>query len=102
VADNYVICNSPYSLAKRNSAENWGRQAARGGRQHGQGDAGAHRHPENFLPSSASAPLGELQTDEEIDRCMANLEHGFSAAKDREQYGIAGAARAARNHRMAG
>ena len=39
------------------------------------------------------ASLGEAQTDEEIDRCMANVQHGFSAAADREQYGIAGAAR---------
>ena len=38
------------------------------------------------------ASLGLAQTDEEIDRSMANAQHGLSAAADLDQYGIAGAA----------
>ena len=39
------------------------------------------------------ASLGQFQKDEDIDRWMGNVQHGFSAAEDRETYGIAGAAR---------
>ena len=96
VADNYVICNSPYSLAKSNSAENWvagNMRAADGstGRLTVQARIDTLRNFFALIRQRAS--LGEAQTDEEIDRCMANLQHGFSAAADREQYGIAGAAR---------
>ena len=38
------------------------------------------------------ASLGMAQTNEEIDRSMANAQHGLSAAADLDQYGIAGAA----------
>ncbi len=38
------------------------------------------------------ASLGLAQTDEEIDRSMANAQHGLSAAADLDQYGITGAA----------
>jgi len=58
VADNYVICNSPYSLAKRNSAENWvasNLRAADGstGRLTVQARIATLK---TSLPSSASAP----------------------------------------------
>ncbi|OEZ81441.1 hypothetical protein JAB8_49780 [Janthinobacterium sp. HH106] len=96
VADNYVICNSPYSLAKCNSAENWvagNLRAADGSTGRVTVQARIATLKNFFAIIGQRASLGEVQTDEEIDRCMANLEHGFSAAADREQYGIAGAAR---------
>lgn len=96
VADNYVICNSPYSLAKSNSAENWMAsklRAADGSTGRVTVQARIATLKNFFAIIGQRASLGEAQTDEEINRCMANLEHGFSAAQDREQYGIAGAAR---------
>ncbi|WP_219136835.1 DUF3274 domain-containing protein [Janthinobacterium sp. UMAB-60] len=96
VADNYVICNSPYSLAKSNSAENWvasNLRAADGSTGRVTVQARIATLKNFFAIIGQRASLGEVQTDEEIDRCMANAQHGFSAAKDREQYGIAGAAR---------
>jgi hypothetical protein len=96
VADNYVICNSPYSLAKSNSAENWvasNLRAADGSTGRLTVQARIATLSNFFALIGQRASLGEAQTDEEIDRCMANVQHGFSAAKDREQYGIAGAAR---------
>ena len=96
VADNYVICNSPYSLAKSNSAENWvagNLRAADGSTGRVTVQARIATLKNFFAIIGQRASLGEAQTDEEIDRCMANLEHGFSAAQDRERYGIAGAAR---------
>ena len=96
VADNYVICNSPYSLAKRNSAENWvagNLRAADGSTGRVTVQARIATLKNFFAIIGQRASLGEKQTDEEIDRFMANAQHGFSAAADREQYGIAGAAR---------
>lgn len=42
------------------------------------------------------ASLAEVQTDRRLDDWAANVQHGFSAAEDRERYGIAGAARGGR------
>ncbi|MGK5078324.1 T6SS effector phospholipase Tle3 domain-containing protein [Janthinobacterium sp. HLX7-2] len=96
VADNYVICNSPYSLAERNSAENWVGGNLRGtdgstGRVTVQARIETLKNFFDIIRQQAS--LGGARTDEEIDRWMANTQHGFSAATDRERYGIAGSAR---------
>ena len=95
VADNYVICNSPYSLAKSNSAENWvasNLRAADGSTGRLTVQARIATLKNFFALIGQRASLGLAQTDEEIDRSMANAQHGLSAAADLDQYGIAGAA----------
>jgi len=96
VADNYVICNSPYSLLESNGSENWVGSNLRGtdgstGRLTLQARIDTLKNFFDIIRKRAS--LGELQTDQRIDRCMANAAHGFAAAADREKYGIAGAER---------
>ncbi|WP_312440333.1 hypothetical protein [Janthinobacterium sp.] len=96
VADNYVICNSPYSLAKNNFSENWiGRnlRAADGSTGRVTVEARIETLTNFFEIIRERASLGQFQKDEDIDRWMGNVQHGFSAAEDRETYGIAGAAR---------
>ncbi|MGK5024196.1 T6SS effector phospholipase Tle3 domain-containing protein [Janthinobacterium sp. RB2R34] len=96
VADNYVICNSPYSVAESNFSENWigsNLRAADGSTGRVTVDARLETLKNFFEIIRQRASLGEVQTDERIDEWMANAQHGFTAAADREQYGIAGAAR---------
>jgi len=96
VADNYVICNSPYSLLESNGAENWVGSNLRGtdgstGRLTLQARLDTLKNFFDIIRKRAS--LGEVQTDQRIDHCMANAAHGFAAAADCEKYGIAGAGR---------
>ncbi|OYO30342.1 DUF3274 domain-containing protein [Janthinobacterium sp. PC23-8] len=96
VADNYVICNSPYSLAQSNFSENWigsNLRAADGSTGRVTVEARIQTLKNFFEILRQRASLGDVQTDQRVDDWMANEQHGFSAATDRETYGIAGAAR---------
>lgn len=96
VADNYVVCNSPYSLADSNFSENWisGNLRAADGSSGRLTLAARIATLKNFFDILRQrASLAASQTDERIDQAMGNARHGFSAARDREQYGIAGSAR---------
>ena len=96
VADNYVICNSPYSLRDSNGTENWvesNLRAANGSTGRVTGQARIETLKNFFDIIRKQAGLGLLQTDERINACMANSQHGFSADVDREAYGIAGEGR---------
>ena len=96
VADNYVICNSPYSLAKSNFSENWigsNLRAVDGSKGRVTVAARIETLKNFFEIIRQRASLAEVQTDQRLDDWAANVQHGFSAAADREQYGIAGAAR---------
>lgn len=96
VADNYVICNSPYSLAKNNMSENWigsNLRAADGSTGRVTLEARIETLKNFFEIIGQRASLGEVQTDQRVDDWAANVQHGFSAATDRDTYGIAGAAR---------
>ena len=99
VADNYVICNSPYSLAKSNASENWlgsNLRAADGSTGRVTVEARIETLKNFFEIIGQRASLGEVQTDQRLDGWAANVPHGFSSAADREQYGITGAARGGR------
>jgi len=96
VADNYVICNSPYSLAESNFSENWigGNLRAADGSSGRLTLAARLETLKNFFAIIRQrASLAALQTDERVDTVMGDAMRGFSAARDREQYGIAGSAR---------
>lgn len=96
VADNYVICNSPYSLAKSNFSENWigsNLRAADGSTGRVTVEARIETLKNFFEIIRERASLEQFQKDEDIDRWMGNVQHGFSVGEDRETYGIAGAAR---------
>ena len=99
VADNYVICNSPYSLAQSNFSENWigsNLRAVDGSKGRVTVAARIETLKNFFEIIRQRASLAEVQTDQRLDDWAANVQHGFSAAADRERYGIAGAARGGR------
>lgn len=88
VADTYVLCNPPYSLAKSNFTENWSAGGAKDrqggtGRQSLAARIGTLRAFFDIVRQPASPP----QEAEDIDRFMANDAHGFHIATDRSAYG---------------
>jgi len=88
VADSYVLCNSPYSLAESNFTEDWsasGNKDRQGGtgRQSLAARVGTLRAFFDIVRQPASRP----QEAADIDRFMANDAHGFHIAADRLQYG---------------
>lgn len=93
VADNYVLCNPPYSLVEKNFAEEWTQQNLLD--PHGR--AGRQTHAARIATLAAffdilrqRRELGALQTAARIDRHMANPVGGFTAKQDRTDYGING------------
>lgn len=88
VADTYVLCNPPYSLAESNFTENWSARDTRDkhggtGRQSLAARVGTLRAFLDIIRQPASRP----KTAEDIDQFMANEKHGFNIAKDRMAYG---------------
>jgi pimeloyl-ACP methyl ester carboxylesterase len=91
VADNYVLCSSPYSVLEKNGVETWcerNMEDAKGrtGRQTGQ--ARIQTLAAFFDIVRQRKPL--QQNTKRIDRRMANEAHGFTAALDRTAYGVDG------------
>lgn len=92
VADNYVLCNPPYSLLEKNGTESW----SQGGMKDPQGHTG--RVTEKARKETLAAffkivgdrkkkPAEVAPLDQRIDQRMANAGHGFTAADDRKNYG---------------
>lgn len=88
VADTYVLCNPPYSLAEKNFTENWTSGDAEDrhggtGRQTQAARLGTLRAFFDIIRQPASRP----QKAEDIDEFMANAAHGFHIATDRMEHG---------------
>ena len=88
VADTYVLCNPPYSLAEKNFTENWTSGDAEDrhggtGRQTQAARLGTLRAFFDIIRQPASRP----QKAEDIDEFMANAAHGFHIATDRVEHG---------------
>jgi pimeloyl-ACP methyl ester carboxylesterase len=88
VADNYVLCNAPYSLVKKNLTQGW----AERGMKDGNGNGGRQTSEARNKTLAAffdiirkQAPME--QTAEHIDKLMENKAHGFDAKSDRQNYG---------------
>lgn len=89
VADNYILCNPPYSLVTDNAMQGIAEFGMKD--KHGNGgrqsyDSRKHTMVEFFkiLRRQAKAE----QPAEKIDEAMANTAHGFNAASDRARYGF--------------
>lgn len=92
VADNYVLCNPPYSLVKKNGTQDWverGMTDAAGntGRQTWEARIGTLRAFFDIIRQQASA----AQPIATIDEAMKNEVHGFDAQSDRTKYGYGAA-----------
>jgi pimeloyl-ACP methyl ester carboxylesterase len=93
VADNYVLCNPPYSLAPSNFSEAWTQQNlvdphGRTGRQ--TYEARIATLAAFFAILRQRKALDAQQTAARIDRRMGNRANGFDAQSDRDQYGVEG------------
>jgi len=93
VADNYVLCNAPYSLVANNFAEEWTQQNL----VDPLGHTGRQTHAARIATLAAffdilrqRRELDTLQTAARIDRRMANPAGGFTAKQDRADYGVNG------------
>ncbi|WP_211467543.1 T6SS effector phospholipase Tle3 domain-containing protein [Collimonas silvisoli] len=88
VADNYVLCNPPYSLLEKNGTESW----SQGGMKDPQGHTGrvtssARRETLAAFFKIIGARKGKEQDPARIDQRMANADHGFTAESDRNDHG---------------
>ena len=89
VADNYILCNPPYSMVTDNAMQGIAEFGMKD--KHGNGgrqsyDSRKHTMVEFFkiLRRQAKAE----QPPEKIDEAMANTVHGFDAASDRARFGF--------------
>lgn len=89
VADNYVLCNPPYSLVKDNAAQSWVERNlvdadGNTGRQTWDARIGTLRTFFGIVGQQKSA----AQPVATIDQAMANKAHGFDAQSDRDRFGF--------------
>jgi pimeloyl-ACP methyl ester carboxylesterase len=91
VADNYVLCNPPYSLLESNFTEKWS--------QRGMTDPKGHTGRQTLHARTATlseffkiigARKEQHQEVARIDKRMSNTWHGFTAQIDRNNYGYNG------------
>lgn len=88
VADNYVLCNAPYSLVRSNTSQGLVERGMKdsegnGGRQTGDARIGTLKAFFDIIRQQASAE----QAADKIDERMKNAAHGFDAQSDRKKYG---------------
>jgi len=88
VADNYVLCNPPYSLVEKNFKQAWterGMEDAEGnnGRQTAAARLGTLRAFFEIVGQQAVTQ----QSPDIIDNAMKNERHGFDAQTDRNKFG---------------
>ncbi|MGV7209916.1 hypothetical protein ACLB1G_18910 [Oxalobacteraceae bacterium A2-2] len=90
VADNYVLCNPPYSLKPDNFIENW----SQGGMRDRQGRTGRQTQAARDATLGAffniireRSALATVQTAARIDQECANEQAGFTTTSDRERHG---------------
>lgn len=93
VADNYVLCNPPYSLVESNFADNWTAQHL----VDGEGRTGRQTHEARVATLAAffdiirgRKQLGARQTADRIDDRMAAKSRQFITEDDRNKYGLDG------------
>jgi pimeloyl-ACP methyl ester carboxylesterase len=91
VADTYVLCNPPYSVLDKNGAEGWTQRSShdaqeRSGRETGQ----ARQQTLAAFFEIVRGQAGLQQPATQVDERMANRGHGFTADKDRADYGLNG------------
>ena len=91
VADTYVLCNPPYSLASANISEDWSQSNMKDkhggkGRQSKAARIGTLRAFFDIIRQPAS----RRQKVEDINKAMENINHSFDAAVDSAAYGIGG------------
>jgi len=89
VADNYVLCNPPYSLVKSNVTQAWVERSMKdaqgnGGRQTWDARIATLRAFFDIVRKQKSAE----QPCELIDEAMKNEAHGFDAKSDRTRFGF--------------
>lgn len=89
VADNYVLCNPPYSLVEKNFQQAWTERDLKdgdgnSGRQSLKARVDTLRAFFEIVGQQASAQ----QSAETIDEAMKNEAHGFDAKLDRSKYGF--------------
>ena len=89
VADNYVLCNPPYSLVEDNFQQAWTERDLKdaegnSGRQTAKARVDTLRAFFEIVGQQASTQ----QSAEIIDEAMRNEVHGFDAKADRRQYGF--------------
>ncbi|SFM82325.1 T6SS effector phospholipase Tle3 domain-containing protein [Rugamonas rubra] len=88
VADNYVLCNAPYSLVNSNFTEDW----TEGHMKDKQGGTGRQTEAARIATLAAffdiiRQPASRQQQVEDINKFVENNNHPFNAADDRKQYG---------------
>jgi len=88
VADNYVLCNPPYSLVEDNFQQAWTERDLKdadgnSGRQTAKARIDTLRAFFEIVGQQTSTQ----QSDDKIDEAMKNAVHGFDAKSDRSQYG---------------
>jgi hypothetical protein len=88
VADNYVLCNPPYSLLEKNFAENW----SQGDMHDGEGGKGRQTLEARTATLKAFFDIIKARKDAEqkpdrVDKRMANAGHGFTVDDDRKDHG---------------
>lgn len=93
VADNYVLCNPPYSVIESNMTEDWSQgrikdAAGRSGRQTVQARLDTLKN--FFAIVRKRQELAATQTSLRIDKEMANASHGYTAASDAAKYALPG------------
>lgn len=88
VADNYVLCNAPYSLVASNLAQGWTERGMKDAKGNGGRQTSEAR---NKTLAAFFDIIGKQRPMEqpaaEIDRFMANKAHGFDAQTDRQKHG---------------
>ena len=89
VADNYVLCNPPYSLVESNKTQGWVERGmkdaeGKGGRQTGEARIATLRAFFDIVRRQKAAEQPCII----IDEAMRNELHGFDAISDRYAYGL--------------
>ena len=89
VADNYVLCNAPYSLVRSNTSQGLVERGMKdsdgnGGRQTGDARSSTLKAFFDIIRPQVAAE----QPAHAIDEFMENLVHGFDAQSDRDLYGF--------------
>ena len=79
VANNYVLCNPPYSLLKSNKTEGWTQLG------HGRQIYNARVATLNNFFKIIKDQAKDAQSDEEVNYWIANEKHNFTVEADREQ-----------------
>ncbi|OYO29869.1 DUF3274 domain-containing protein [Janthinobacterium sp. PC23-8] len=92
IADNYVLCNPPYSVVEDNMADNWtasNLKAADG--SSGRQTAAARFETLAAFFAMIGARRAQQWPAEKIDAAMSGSNHPFKAQQDLNQYGLQGA-----------